>query len=85
MKVSTGACTVAPVEPEKKTLDASGFSDFDTLNAYAQLNGITLIKLEDASVTTMTITDSNNKIVTKLVEGNSYIVKVPVVSEEIGG
>ena len=55
------------------------------MNAYAQLNGITLIKLEDASVTTMTITDSNNKIVTKLVEGNSYIVKVPVVSEEIGG
>ena len=85
LKVSTGACTVAPVEPEKKTLDASGFSDFDTLNAYAQLNGITLIKLEDASVTTMTITDSNNKIVTTLVEGNSYIVKVPVVSEEIGG
>lgn len=79
LKVSSGACSVAPVETEKKTLDATLFSDFNTLNAYAQLNGITLIELEDASVTEMTITDSNNNPVTTLVEGNSYIVRVPKV------
>lgn len=81
LKVSTGACSVTSVEPEKKTLDATKFSDFNTLNAYAQLNGITLIELEDASVTEMTITDSNNNPATKLVEGNSYIVRVPIVEE----
>ena len=86
LKVSSGACSVASVEPDKKAFSAGDYLDkgFDTLNAYAQLNGITLIRLDVEGDGPMNIKDSSGNDVPDniLYEGSSYIVEVPVGASE---